>query len=526
MFRKMKGLISLFICISILCTVMPITSYAADNVASVSFGESTEYYTTIDAAWEAAVALDTTAENKATIKLLADCEAENALTNTDDYLVLDTNGKTLTGSSLLRMYKSDVKCAIGVDGGSLEITGNGTISGSSSGDFSKAILLISGGKVYADGITIHNIGSVSMTGSNTVHMTGGEFSLLDGYLLTYSEYALDIDGGSAYLYSGKIESTGRMAMCAGSSSYVQICYSDKPLYLVDNEVDNWYVISGTSYTHLEDNVLMDIEYSDNPDGSDSTILKDVTKISTEANTDRNYLKIQTYKLHTITVNATEGGTASSSSAAVKSGESVTLTAAVNDGYNFRGWYEGDTKVCETLEFVVENVTADKSYTAKFTERIQKTSKLFSTDMFFKLNTVLAEDIEFSTPIKIISFVDLNDYDLEGITTSDYSADLDGSVLAWYDEATFTLYIGGYGKIIAGRSLAHAFAGSTDLNRITGLDMLDTSNVTDMEEMFSDCGRDSIEFTLDLGDNFDTSNVTNMKGMFDDCGALTLDLGNK
>ena len=40
MFKKVKSLLSLLICISVLCTVMPITSYAADaaeNVASVTF---------------------------------------------------------------------------------------------------------------------------------------------------------------------------------------------------------------------------------------------------------------------------------------------------------------------------------------------------------------------------------------------------------------------------------------------------------------------------------------------------------
>ena len=888
MLKKWKGILSVFICVLMLCTVMPITGHAADNAASVTFGGNTENYTTIDAAWTAAVALDTTAENKATIKLLTNCKTENTLTNTADYLVLDTNGKTLTTPDAIH-NENNILCGISVEGGNLEIIGNGTITGLSSASYARGILRITGGEAYANGVTIHNTG---LNGSNAVVVNGGSFHLLDGYLLSDSEYALDALSGKVYLYSGKIESTGRLAAAFDYSlSNVQICYSDKPLYFVDNDTNNWSVISNVN-VQLADNLIMDLEYSDNPDGSDSKTLKNVTEIDATANTNRNYLKIQTYKpsylfstnynsqllkkikedgvtaltedaftavhfvdladydmtnitysdysskndgsvkawvngtelyiggcgkiiagrslscalrdgkkidsitglelldtskttdmgylfnycgsestvftldlgdgfdtskvtdmtymflycgknstkfalnlgknfdtsnvtkmgsmfygcgyssptftldlgdkfdtskvtymyqmfqycgknskafttldlstftvgadttidwfadsipvtkfifgkgwrnaalpaqytyfarcssntpteivgatknllsydwtrdnrtvtftdntTYTITPAAEDGGTVSgggkvldgesitltaaandgysfdgwydgdtkvcdtekfviedaaddktytakfatyytvsaevgtgggtvSGGGKVAKGTSITLTATANEGYTFDGWYDGDTKVCDTVEFVVDNVTADKTYTAKFTEKIQKTSKLFSTDMFFKLNTVLAEDIEFSTPIKIISFVDLNDYDLEGITTSDYSADLDGSVLAWYDEATFTLYIGGYGKIIAGRSLAHAFAGSIDLNRITGLDMLDTSNVTDMEEMFSDCGRDSKEFTLDLGDNFDTSNVTNMKGMFDDCGALTLDLGNK
>ena len=529
MFKKVKSLLSLFICISVLCTVMPITSYAADaaeNVASVTFDGNTEYYTTIDDAWNAAVALDTTSENKATIKLLADCTSNSMLNLVYDYFILDTNNKTLTGTSKLE-YSNYIYSVIYVDGGSLEIIGNGTITGYTKSDYTKGILIVNNGVAYIDGVTVHNTGTGGAYG--VVVRNGGDFYLLDGHIISDGEYALSAGTWDVYLYSGKIESSGLRAMTVRSRFH--ICYSDKPIYLINNDVKNKDMIIYSSepidyIMLLDDHVGVDLEYSQNPDGSNPISLKNVKKLSYTINHNTSYLKFQTFRQNTITVNATEGGTASSSSTDVRTGESVTLTATADEGYIFDGWYDGDTKVCDTAEFVVDNVTADKTYTAKFTEKIQKTSKLFSTDMFFKLNTVLAEDIEFSTPIKIISFVDLNDYDLEGITTSDYSADLDGSVLAWYDEATFTLYIGGYGKIIAGRSLAHAFAGSTDLNRITGLDMLDTSNVTDMEEMFSDCGRDSKEFTLDLGDNFDTSNVTNMKDMFSDCGALTLDLGNK
>ena len=54
---------------------------------------------------------------------------------------------------------------------------------------------------------------------------------------------------------------------------------------------------------------------------------------------------------------------------VAEGSSITLTAAANDGYSFDGWYDGNTKVCDTAEFVVTNVTEDKTYTAKFTKNI-------------------------------------------------------------------------------------------------------------------------------------------------------------
>ena len=825
MLKKLKGLLSLVICISMLCTVMPITGFAAEgDAASVTFNGNTTNYTTIDAAWAAAVALDTTAENKATIKLLDNCTAKNTLTNTEDYLVLDTNGKTLTTPDAIH-NENDVLCGISAEGGSLEITGNGTITGLSRESYARAILLITGGEVYVDGITIHNTGN---SASISVLVKGGSFHFLDGYLVSDSEYALDAEGGKVYLYSGKIESTGRLAASFNYISLdVQICYSEKPLYFINNDVTNnkWGLISSMWKVHLADNLIMDLEYSDNPDGSNSTILKSVTEISDTANDKRNYLKIQTHKpsylfstsynssllkkikndgvtdltedaftavhfvdladydmtnitysdysanndgsvkawvngtelyiggygkiiagrslscalrdgkkidsitgldmfdtskttdmgymfnycgsestvftldlgdnfdtskatdmtymfhscgenstkfalnlgdnfdtsnvtemgqmfydcgrnsptftldlgdkfdtskvtymyrmfegcgynstafttldlstfnvqtdtnlqrfatnipvtkfifgkgwrnatlnmqyskfansssniqteivgatknvlsydwasnnrtvtftdniTYTITPVAEDGGTVSGGGT-VLDGESITLTATANDGYTFDGWYDGDTKVCETEEFVIEDAADDKTYTAKFTESLPAESHLFGTNetdtLLSKIKSDGTADVS-AESITAVHFVDLADYNLKDIQYSDYSADGDGSVKAWVDGTE--LYIGGNGKIIAGESLMCAFCGGANINAITGLDMLDTSNVTDMTSMFSGCGYNSTEFTLDLGNNFDTSKVTDMKCMFDACGynstVFMLNLGDK
>ena len=439
MFRKLKALLSLVICISMLCIIMPITSYAAEgDAASVTFGGSTEYYSTIDAAWAAAVALDTAAENKATIKLLADCTAENTLTNTEDYLVLDTNGKTLTTPTANN--QTSFTCGICVDGGSLELIRNGTVTGVSQSNYSKAILLINGGKVTANGITIHNTGT---NGSNPVRIAGGEFYLLDGHLITDDEYALYADKGKVYLYSGTLETgrTARMVTVNGSGADVQICYSEQPLYFVMRRAV-WRIIDNTSYFHLEDNLVMDLEYSDNPDGSDSQMLRNVTQIDDVANEGRSYLKIQTYK------------------------PSYLFSTNYNDSLLKRAKNDGITTYSET------EITA-------------------------------------------VHFVDLADYDLTNVVCSDYSAKGDGSVKAWMDGTE--LYIGGYRKIIAGKSLNCAFRDGKSINSITGLDLLDTSRTTDMGYVFNNCGYNSSEFTLDLGDNFDTSNATTMVYMFGSCG---------
>ena len=64
---------------------------------------------------------------------------------------------------------------------------------------------------------------------------------------------------------------------------------------------------------------------------------------------------------------------------------------------------------------------------------------------------------------------------------------------------------------------------SDCSALTSLDLTrwNTSNVTDMYYMFNNCS--SLTF-LDVS-GFDTSNITNMLAMFQNCGALTsLDLG--
>ena len=68
--------------------------------------------------------------------------------------------------------------------------------------------------------------------------------------------------------------------------------------------------------------------------------------------------------------------------------------------------------------------------------------------------------------------------------------------------------------------AYWFSGCNNLTNITGIENLNTANVTDMEEMFGGC---SSLINLNLN-TFNTSNVTSMHGMFNSCVRLSdLDL---
>ncbi|RXV51182.1 hypothetical protein CYQ17_15035, partial [Enterococcus faecalis] len=64
------------------------------------------------------------------------------------------------------------------------------------------------------------------------------------------------------------------------------------------------------------------------------------------------------------------------------------------------------------------------------------------------------------------------------------------------------------------SLVGAFSGSTIVS--INLSGLDTSQVTDMTNMFSSCSKLT---SLDLS-SFNTSQVTSMEGMFSGCSGLT------
>ena len=71
-------------------------------------------------------------------------------------------------------------------------------------------------------------------------------------------------------------------------------------------------------------------------------------------------------------------------------------------------------------------------------------------------------------------------------------------------------------------LTEMFAGCTNLTTINGIEQWDTSNVTNMNSMFSDCNKLT---SLNLS-GFNTSNVTDMSAMFINCTNLKrLDLSN-
>ena len=84
-----------------------------------------------------------------------------------------------------------------------------------------------------------------------------------------------------------------------------------------------------------------------------------------------------------------------------------------------------------------------------------------------------------------------------------------------DTTTNTLYIQGNGGVLANYNSNELFRNFQNLTEIENINLLDTSNVTDMSAMFSECSRLT---SLDVS-NFDTSQVTSMSSMFYKCSKL-------
>lgn len=94
----------------------------------------------------------------------------------------------------------------------------------------------------------------------------------------------------------------------------------------------------------------------------------------------------------------------------------------------------------------------------------------------------------------------------------------GFISPWYDlhsELKTIVFDESYSEVLP-TNTSLWFAGLDKLTTIKGIEYLNTSEVTDMRDMFWAC---SNLYQIDLR-NFDTRNVTNMSGMFADCSALT------
>lgn len=152
------------------------------------------------------------------------------------------------------------------------------------------------------------------------------------------------------------------------------------------------------------------------------------------------------------------------------------------------------------------------------DRVEPVSKqsLFNTEPFgsseFQDVKSLVTRIVYQNRINPIS---------NALFTVDASFNQDGSCMTYLVEnqeetGTYTIYIQGNDEIYLPESSAGMYKEMVKLEEIVNMELLNTSRVVYMAEMFAGC----LELTsLDLS-HFDTSNVVTMWGMFAQCRKLT------
>ena len=125
----------------------------------------------------------------------------------------------------------------------------------------------------------------------------------------------------------------------------------------------------------------------------------------------------------------------------------------------------------------------------------------------------------TTAKSAITAIEIKDsYTPTGTVTEQWNADVDnsGSIKAYVEGTKLTIAGNGAGKIMANADSGSAFDGFSAATSISGLNLLDTSNVTNMRSMFAGC-----KALTSVGDisGWNTANVTDMQEMFNNCWAL-------
>ena len=129
--------------------------------------------------------------------------------------------------------------------------------------------------------------------------------------------------------------------------------------------------------------------------------------------------------------------------------------------------------------------------------------------------------ESNSLIKNITFEKGIDVPTNAVEYWDLSSEENGSIIGYVlpnedDSDYYDLYIQSDKQIYANDDMSYWFAHLYLLESINGLDLIDTSQTTNMSYMFYNAGYDSEELKLDLS-SLDTSSVEDMSSMFENAG---------
>jgi len=142
--------------------------------------------------------------------------------------------------------------------------------------------------------------------------------------------------------------------------------------------------------------------------------------------------------------------------------------------------------------------------------------------YAKSSKIIGNDSYYANTVKSITILMNNTVPNDAFVSWDISESSNGSIKAWIKKNSivngtqmYDLYIGGSGTAIVVKKGSNLFRGYKNCTTIIGLEYLDTSDVTAMDNMFYDCNS-LVNFNLD---GFDTSNVTTMSYMFSGCNSI-------
>ena len=231
--------------------------FDADGSGTINGSETEAEYTDFYEAWTAALTYDTTDSNKVTIKLLQDTTAvrtvmQEYISNPVDYVVLNTNKKTLTLGSWL--YNSYTRNAYLGSDKSIEIMGGGTIKGAG-----MQVLRLDGTSSIKD----VKIESTSTTpGESTTVQIEGTSTIENCQIINIAAkgVALKIKGNSqsVTIKSGSITAKGKaISIIEGTRAYKDrniVDFSVEKNNTIDitltddaSESDSAFIATGTSH---------------------------------------------------------------------------------------------------------------------------------------------------------------------------------------------------------------------------------------------------------------------------------------
>ena len=366
--RRMKKFISILLSIVMITSSLNgLTVFADSYVASITDGETTEYYESINSALE-----KSNWYSGSTLTLLADVELSSVCIIGSGERTIDLNGhgirSTLTASDYYKniFYINGADCSLTVvDSGNTEhkysVAANGlaTVDDSLEGTEGEDYYTFRGGYLTnAPGSAIYNLGTLTINGGTII---GNSVSAGGGGAGVYNEGALNING--AQIIHNVATSGGGIYTTSGTP----VSISGNTV-ISDNKPNNLYINVGTVNIagELGSNASIGVKMTNNTGvftSSSNTAYNDASKFFSDngsyvigKDASSNQLKI--HAPYTVTWLSDNGETLETDND-VAEGEIPTYngeTPTKQGAYNFAGWSPEVTAA-----------TGDATYTATFTE---------------------------------------------------------------------------------------------------------------------------------------------------------------